>query len=77
MPLLLTVPVDCPKTLTAPSRFFRVWAVAERHADEMERRIKRRKEKDLRTEGIHISLPTLLRLKEMEKGTTSSFNPKR
>jgi hypothetical protein len=71
------VPVDCPKTLTAPSRFFRVWAVAERHADEMERRIKRRKEKDLRTEGIHISLPTLLRLKEMEKGTTSSFNPKR
>jgi hypothetical protein len=57
--------------------FFRVWAVAERHADEMERRIKRRKEKDLRTEGMHISLPTLLRLKEMEKGTTSSFNPKR
>jgi hypothetical protein len=57
--------------------FFRVWAVAERHADEMERRIKRRKEKDLRTEGMHISLPTLLRLKEMEKGKTSSFNPKR
>ena len=71
------VPVDCPKTLTAPSMFFRVWAVAERHADEMERRIKRRKEKDLRTEGMHISLPTLLRLKEMEKGKTSSFNPKR
>jgi hypothetical protein len=77
MPLLLIVPVDCPKTLTAPSKFFRVWAVAERHADEVERRIKRRKEKDLRTEGIHISLPTLLRLKEMERGTTSSFNPKR
>ena len=77
MPLLLIVPVDCPKTLTAPSKFFRVWAVAERHADEVERRIKRRKEKDLRTEGMHISLPTLLRLKEMEKGTTSSFNPKR
>jgi len=57
--------------------FFRVWAVAERQADEMERRIKRRKEKDLRTEGMHISLPTLLRLKEMEKGKTSSFNPKR
>jgi hypothetical protein len=57
--------------------FFRVWAVAERHADEMKRRIKRRKEKDLRTEGMHISLPTLLRLKEMEKGKTSSFNPKR
>ena len=77
MPLLLIVPVDCPKTLTAPSKFFRVWAVAERHADEVERRIKRRKEKDLRTEGMHISLPTLLRLKEMERGTTSSFNPKR
>jgi|HubBroStandDraft_3_1064219.scaffolds.fasta_scaffold2902634_1 hypothetical protein len=77
MPLLLIVPVDCPKTLTAPSKFFRVWAVAERHADEVERRIKRRKEKDLRTEGMHISLPTLLHLKEMERGTTSSFNPKR
>ena len=54
-----------------------VWAVAVRHADKVKRRIRRRKEKDLRTEGIHISLPTLLRLKEMEKGTTSSFNPKR
>jgi hypothetical protein len=43
----------------------------------MERRIRRRKEKDLRTEGIHISLPTLLRLKRMERGTTSSFDPKR
>jgi hypothetical protein len=48
-----------------------------RHADEIERRKKRRKEKDLRTEGINISLPTLLRLKEIEKGKTSSFNPKR
>jgi hypothetical protein len=57
--------------------FFKVWAVAGRHTDEVERRMKRREEKDLRTEGIHISLPTLLRLKEMEKGTTSSFNPKR
>jgi hypothetical protein len=56
--------------------FFKVWAVAGRHAKEVARRIKR-KEKDLRTEGIHISLPTLLRLREMEKGTTSSFNPKR
>jgi hypothetical protein len=56
--------------------FFKVWAVAGRHADEVERRRKRRKEKDLRTEGIHISLPTLLRLKGMEKGATSSFNPK-
>jgi hypothetical protein len=77
MPFALTVPVDWPKTLTAPSRFLKVWAVAVRHADEVERRIKRRKEKDLRTEGIHISLPTLLRLKEIEKGKTSSFNPKR
>jgi hypothetical protein len=72
------VPVDCPKTLTAPSKFFKVWAVAGRHADEVERRrMKRREEKDLRTDGIHISLPTLLRLKEMEKGETSSCNPKR
>jgi hypothetical protein len=77
MPFALIVPVVWPKTLTAPSRFFKVWAVAVRHANEVERRIKRRKEKDLRTEGIHISLPTLLRLKEMEKGKTSSFNPKR
>ena len=73
----LIVPVDCPKTLTAPSKFFKVWAVAVRHADEVKRRIKRRKERDLRTEGINISLPTLLRLKEIEKGKTSSFNPKR
>jgi hypothetical protein len=57
--------------------FFKVWAVAVRHADEVVRRRKRRKEKDLRTEGIDISLPTLLRLKEVEKGKTSSFNPKR
>jgi hypothetical protein len=57
--------------------FFKVWAVAVRHPDEIERRRKRRKETDLRTEGIHISLPTLLRLKEIEKGKTSSFNPKR
>jgi len=57
--------------------FFKVWAVAVRHADEIERRKKRRTEKDLRTEGINISLPTLLRLKEIEKGKTSSFNPKR
>jgi hypothetical protein len=71
------VPVDWPKTLTAPSMFFKVWAVAVRHANEVERRRKRRKEKDLRTEGIDISLPTLLRLKEVEKGKTSSFNPKR
>jgi hypothetical protein len=71
------VPVDWPKTLTAPSKFFKVWAVVVRHADEVERRRKRKKEKDLRTEGIDISLPTLLRLKEIEKGKTSSFNPKR
>jgi hypothetical protein len=77
MSFALIVPVDCPKTLTAPSKFFKVWAVAGRHADEIERRRKRRKEKDLRTDGMHISLPTLLRLKGMEKGTTSSFNPKR
>ena len=32
---------------------------------------------DLLTEGMHISLPTLLRQKEMERVTTSSFNPKR
>src|SRR5260370_21145317 len=47
--------------------FFKVWAVAVRHADEIERRKKRRKEKDLRTEGINISLPTLLRLKELKR----------
>jgi hypothetical protein len=76
MPFALTVPVDWPKTLTAPSMFFKVWAAAVCHADEVERR-RRRKEKHLRTEGIHISLPTLLRLKEIEKGKTSSFNPKR
>jgi hypothetical protein len=57
--------------------FLKVWAVAVRHPDKVDRTRKRRKEKDLRTEGIHISLPTLLRLKEMERGTTSSFNPKR
>jgi len=57
--------------------FFKVWAVPVRHAEEKEKRKKRRKEKDLRTEGINISLPTLLRLKEIEKGKTSSFNPKR
>jgi hypothetical protein len=77
MPFALIVPVDCPKTLIAPSKFFKVWAVAGRHADEAKRRRKRRKEKDLRTEGIHISLPTLLRMKGMEKGATSSFDPKR
>ena len=76
-PFAFVVPVVWPKTLTAPSRFFKVWAVAVRHADEIERRTKRRKEKDLRTEGIHISLPTLLHLKEIEKGETSCFNPKR
>jgi hypothetical protein len=57
--------------------FLKVWAVAVRHADKVDRRRKRRKEKDLRTEGIDISLPTLLRLKEIEEGKTSSFNPKR
>jgi hypothetical protein len=77
MPFPFVVPVDCPKTLTAPSKFFKVWAIAGRHAEEVERRIKRRKEKDLRTDGINISLPTLLRLKGMKKGETSSFNPKR
>jgi hypothetical protein len=69
--------VDCPKTLTAPSKFFNVWAIAECHADEAERKIKRRKERDLRTDGMNISLPTLLRLKGMERAETSSFNPKR
>jgi hypothetical protein len=73
----LVVPVDCPKTLTAPSRFFNDWAIALCHVDEAERKAKRRKERDLRTDGINISLPTLLRLKGMEKGATSSFNPKR
>jgi hypothetical protein len=76
MPLPFVVPVDCPNALIPASKFFKVWAVAGRHAGEVERRIKRRKEKDLRTEGIDISLPTLLRLKEMKKGETSSFNPK-
>ena len=53
MPLPFDVPENCPKTLTAPSRFFKVWAVAGRHADEMERRIKRRKERDLRRWNPH------------------------
>ena len=57
--------------------FFKVWAIAGHNADEIKRRIKRRGKKDLRTDGINISLPTLLRLKGMEKGATSSFNPKR
>jgi hypothetical protein len=51
--------------------------MAGHNADEIKRRIKRREKKDLRTDGINISLPTLLRLKEMDMGKTSSFNPKR
>jgi len=77
MPLPFDVPEDCPKMLTAPSRFFKVWAIAGCHADKAERKRKRRKERDLRTDGMHISLLTLLRMKRMEKAETSSFNPKR
>jgi hypothetical protein len=36
-----------------------------------------RKERDLRTDEINISLPTLLRKKRIKRAETSSFNPKR
>jgi hypothetical protein len=75
----LEVPENCPKTPTAASKFFKVWPIARfpSHADEVERKRRMRKKRDLRTDGMHISLPTLLRLKGIEKALTSSFNPKR
>jgi hypothetical protein len=59
--------------------FFKVGAVAwvPNHGDKVERKRRMKKERDLRTGGMNISLPTLLRLKEMKKAETSSFNPKR
>jgi hypothetical protein len=39
--------------------------------------MRKRKERDLRTDEMNISLPTLLRMKRIERAETSSFNPKR
>jgi hypothetical protein len=65
--------VNCPKILAAASKFFNVWAVARLPSPAI-RRKRTRKERDLR---IHIKLPTLLRLKGMEKTGVLAFNPKR
>jgi hypothetical protein len=68
---------NCPKMLTAPSRFFRVWAEAvwPSQGDAVRRKGRRKKERD--RDRMNISLPTLLRMKRMEIAGTSSFNPKR
>src|SRR5580693_6720956 len=62
MPLPLEVPENCPKTFTAPSRFFSVCAPAwlPNQSDETARKRRRKRERD--RDRLHISLATLLRV---------------